>query len=249
MDNLISVAVDGSQHAMIAVRLASEIAGRTGAKLEAVFVEEPHGLLDTVRRPLPSLNVEGVRAALEKTRSGIELRVLHGKLESELIKISRDVSLLGLGAAGVRQERTGDLTHIDVRVTRIVANAHAPILIAPAQAVSILRIRLAYSAPSGKAIAAAADFARATGWPFEVSLLPDDDASTDEGERSTHALEVLEDHGITDAPVAYARGEGLLEGLRASAMPGDIVVLSGEDFESLGHAVAALGLPIIAVSQ
>ncbi len=245
----ITVAVDGSQHATNAVTLASEIAQRTGAKLEAVFIEEPHGLLDAVRRTAPPISLERARAALEKTHPGLELRVLRGKLEPELIMLSRDVDLLALGAAGVRHERSGDQSHIDVRVKRIVLNAHAPTLIAPANPVTIQRIRLVYSAPSGKAIAAAADFAMATRWPLVVSLLPDDDASTDEGERSIHALDVLQDHGIKDAPVAYARGESLLEGLRACGTPGDILVLSGEDFDSLGHAVAALGLPVIAVPQ
>lgn len=249
MDDLITVAVDGSHHASVAVSLAAEIARRTGARLEAVFVEEPHGLLDAVRRALPAMSLESARAALEKSLPGLELHVLHGKLEPELIRLSRDVGLLALGAAGLRQERATDDPRIDARVARIVSKAHAPILIAPANPSPVLRIRLAYSAPSGMAIAAAADLARATDWPLEVSLLPDDDASTDEGERSTHALEVLEDHGITDAPVAYARGRGLLEGLRACATPGDLLVLSGEDFGSLHHALAAFDLPVIAVAQ
>ena len=249
MNNLITVAFDGSQHAINAALLASEIASRTGARLEAVFVEEPHGLLDAVRRAAPAVSLAAARATLQNIQPELELRVLRGKLEAELIRLSRDVGLLALGSAGLRQERAGDENQIDVRVARIVSNAHAPILIAPAKPPKIQRIRLAYSAPSGKAIAAAADFARATGWPLEVSLLPDDDASTDEGERSMHALEVLEDHGITDALVAYARGRGLLEGLRACATPGDILVLSGEDFGSLIHAIGALGLPVIAVGE
>jgi Universal stress protein family len=249
MSKQITVAVDGSQHAMIAVGMAAQIAQRTGAKLEAVFVEEPHGLLDAVRRSAPPISLEKARAALEKTHPGLDLRILRGKLEPELIMLSRDVDLLALGAAGVRHERAGDRSHIDVRVKRIVLNAHAPTLIAPANPLSIERIRLAYSAPSGKSISAAVDFAVATGWPLEVSLLPDDDASTDEGERSIHALDVLRDHGIADVPIAYARGENLLEGLRACGTPGDILVLSGEDFDSLGHEVAALGLPVIAVPQ
>lgn len=255
----ILVAVDGSAHSMAAAGLAAELAERAGGRAAALFVKD----VGLIRAPywrdfgallLPTMRfdneLEGFfqargEAVLESLRGrhpGLTGRIVEGRPERAILEAARESDLLVMGAAGESHEEGDDHRHLGARVARIVGRSQVPVVLAPTAPMALGQVRLAYASSSGKAMALAADLARTARLNLEAVSLGDS-----AGAGSEMVAQVLAEVGAPGAHPAQAPGT-VLEGLRASVQPGDLLVLSGEDFSVLEDAVVGLGVPV-AVSQ
>lgn len=262
----ILVALDASVHSLAALEAASALAETLKAELVGIFVEDVNLLhlaglpfaceiryVPVMARPLNSAGMERAwRMQAERMRQAMagvagrhrlqwSFRVVRGQVTSELLTAAREADVLALGRASGGMAR-----HIRLGATarEIITQGSRPLLLLQHGHAICHPVQLIYdgSAASRRALATAAQVARATGGLLSVMIVVESGADVqgrqEEAEMTLQIQGVLAQYHQLVNPAAEELAKALnLAGGGTLIIGADNPLLQGEGLSTLLEAV------------
>lgn len=249
----ILIAVDGSEHSLAAAKLAARF---PKSELHALFIKDTTLInapywQDFGALALPTLRFDEELDRFFQTRGGavldglralypnIDGRIETGRPDQIILEESEKFDIVAIGVAGESHEETGDNVHPGARFERIVRRIQVPLLVSPLKPTEFERFRFVISEISEKSVKLAINLARYFGFWIEFALI-----GLEGEEHLAPMREILHESGLSGVDPVVITGEPSVA-LREVVDTKDLIIVTGQDFDTWGTSVVAMAKPFL----